>query len=139
MWKIAVMGSGHHLEEIVHPLEVVGDILAGIILNAGDVSLIIGLNGELVAVCIREGIVPKVSAVLLEAVGHFAPILAGAGTGLNGLVQSGALELLFVEFSYKLINRFAVCSKAGGILVGVEIIDLGIILGRPTFTSVDHI
>ena len=50
MWKIAVMGSGHHLEEIVHPLEVVEDILAVIILNAVDVSIIIGLNGELVAV-----------------------------------------------------------------------------------------
>ena len=110
-----------HVEDIVHPLEVVGDILAGIILNAGDVSLIIGLNGEHVTLCIRDGIGTKVNAVLLEAVGHFAQTLAGAGTGLNGLVQSGAIELLFVELSYKLINWFAVCSKAGSILGGVGI------------------
>lgn len=123
------------IEEIFHPLEVIGDIIAVLIknLNAGDLSLTIGLElqSEHVIVCIRDGIFRKIKAVLLEAVGHSAQTLAGAGTGLNGLVQSGALELLFVEFSYKLINRFAVCSKAGGILVGVEIIDLGIILGRP--------
>lgn len=125
----------HHLEEIVHPLEVIGDLVVVLIKNlkAGKLSLTIflGLQSEHVTLCIREGTVLIIKAIGLGAGGQRAQTIAGAGTGLNGLVQSGAIELLFTEISYKLINGFAVCSKAGGILVGVGIIDLGIILGRP--------
>ena len=104
----------HHVE-IVRPLEVIEDILAGLIknLNAGDVSITIflGLQSEHVAACIREGLVHKVKAVLLEAGGDFAQTLAGAGTGLNGLVQGGFKELLCAE-AFKLINRVAIRSIA---------------------------
>ena len=131
MWKITVMEllPGHHLEEIGQPLEVIGDIILVLIinLNAGGSVL---FQSEYVTLCIREGAVLIIKAIGLGAGGQRAQTIAGAGTGLNGLVQSGAIELLFVEISYKLINRFAVCSKAGGILVGVVLIDLGIILGR---------
>lgn len=131
VWKITVMEllPGHHLEEIGQPLEVIGDIILVLIinLNAGGSVL---FQSEYVTLCIREGAVLIIKAIGLGAGGQRAQTIAGAGTGLNGLVQSGAIELLFVEISYKLINRFAVCSKAGGILVGVVLIDLGIILGR---------
>ena len=123
---------GHHLEEIGQPLEVVGDLIAGLIinLNAGGTVL---FQSEYVTLCIGEAAGIVIKAIGLGAGGQRAQTIAGAGTDPNGLVQSGAVELLFVEISeisYKLINRFAVCSKAGGILVGVVLIDLGIILGR---------
>lgn len=120
---------GHHLEEIGQPLEVIGDIIAGLIinLNAGGIVL---FQSEYVTLCIGEAAGIVIKAIGLGAGGQRAQTLAGAGTDLNGLVQSGANELLFAEISYKLINRVAVCSKAGGILVGVVLIDLSVILGR---------
>ena len=89
VWKITVMGSGHHLEEIGQPLEVIGDILAGLIknLNAGGTVL---FQSEYVALCIGEAAGIVIKAIGLGAGGQRAQTLAGAGTDLNGLVQSGA-------------------------------------------------
>ena len=131
VWKSTAMGLlvEHHVE-IVHPLEVIGDILVVLIknLNAGDVSLAIGLGikSEHVAVCIREGTVPKIKAVGLEAGGDSAQSLAGAGTGLNGLVEVAGLKITGVEALFKHINGIAVRAKAEGVL-GVPItINLGV-------------